>query len=163
MRRKISELSVFVIPALVMGVLLVWCASCFADINTATLTITPSPCKRGDVLHFTGSVFYTPTAHIAPGTTCYGGVSLDNSSHPELSEWHSAKQVFKYPAPGQKTAINFTSTYTVPQDFKGSDICFYMTEGQSVPRRISYKFCIIVKPTLKPLFREKIKVTPLPQ
>ncbi len=162
MRRKIRDFRVFVIPALVLGVLLVWCASCFADINTATLTINPSPCKRGDVLHFTGSVFYTPTANIAPGTTCYGGVSLDNSNHPELSEWNSAKQVFKYPGPGQKTAINFTSTYTVPQDFKGSDICFYMTEGQSVPRRISYKFCIIVKPTLRIPLKQKINVMPPP-
>ena len=163
MKSGLKGLKIFFATMLAAGMMMAVSASCLADINTATLTINPTPCKRGDVLHFTGSVFYTPTANIVPGTTCYGGVSLDNSNHPELSEWNSAKQVFKYPAQGQTTAINFTSTYTVPQDLKGSTICFYITEGQSVPRRISNKFCIIVNPTLRLPLKQKIKVTPPPQ
>lgn len=163
MKIKLKDIKAFVIPVLVMGVLLAWCAPCLAEVVTANVSITPSPCKRGDVLHFTGSVFYNPAAKILPGTTCYGGVSLDNSSFPELTEWNSVKQVFKYPAQGQTTTINFTGAYTVPQDLKGSTICFYLTEGQSIPKRISYKTCIMVKSTLltrPPVMQQKMKVAP---
>lgn len=162
MKIQLKGLQTFFVATLVLGMMLALTAPCLAEVVTANLSITPASCKRGDVLHFTGSVFYNAAANIPPGTTCYGGVSLDNADYPELNEWNSVQQVFKYPAQGQTTTINFTSTYTVPQALKGSTICFYVTEGQPVPRRISNKFCIMVKSTLltRPPAMQKMKVTP---
>jgi hypothetical protein len=144
-------------------ILAAWSATCMADVVTANLTIDPTPCKRGDVLRFGASVFNNPIVGTAPGTAYYGAVILDNTNHPELNPWSSELQVFKYPAPGNKTPINFTGTYTVPQNLKGTTICFYLTEGQAKTNRISYKTCIMVQQALlirKPFMRDLKTVPP---
>lgn len=126
-----------------------------ADVVTSNLNITPTPCKRGDVLHFSATIYNNPTIGTAPGTAYYGSVFLDNSSAPELNPWSTELQTFKYPAPGKTVTVNFTSTYTVPQDLKGETICFYVTEGKEKVNKISYKTCIKVVTPIKPIMKQK--------
>jgi hypothetical protein len=113
---------------------------------TSDLTITPTPCRRGSVLHFSVTVYNNPCMGMTPGATYNGNVSLDNSTAPELTEWHSENWAFQYPTAGHTVKRNFTATYKVPQDLKGNTICFYMVAGTNI---ISYKHCIQVKPTIK--------------
>lgn len=130
-----------------------------ADVVTANLQITPTPCKRGDVLHFTVTVFNNPVVPTAPGTAYYCAVVLDNTNHPELDPWHSELQVFKYPYQGKTAIVNFTNTYTVPAHLNGTTICFYVTEGQAMTNKISYKHCIQVKALIKKKLIIKEKTT----
>lgn len=130
-----------------------------ADIVTSNLTITPTPCKRGDVLHFTATIFNNPDVKTLPGTAYYCAIVLAKTNHPELSPWYSELEVFKYPYEGKTAIVNFTHTYTVPANFKGTTICFYVTEGEAMTNKISYKTCIFVKEPLKPqIMKEKTKV-----
>jgi len=126
-----------------------------ADVVTSNLTITPTPCKRGDVLRFSATIYNNPIIGTAPGTAYYGSVVLDNSNAPELNPWSTELQVFKYPAPGKTVAVNFTSTYTVPENLKGETICFYITEGKEKTNKISYKTCIKVVTPIKPIMKQK--------
>jgi hypothetical protein len=128
-----------------------------ADIVTANLTITPTPCKVGDVLHFKVTVFNNPNVTTQPGTAYFAAVVLDNTNTPQLNPWHSEFQTFKYPYPNKTTVINFTSTYKVPPEAKNT-ICFYVVEGKEMSNRISYKYCIQVKPVFHPT-ATKVKVT----
>jgi hypothetical protein len=129
-----------------------------ADVVTANLKMTPTPCKRGDVLHFTATIFNNPIIPTLPGTAYYGAVVLDNTNHPELDPWHSELEVFKYPYEGKTATINFTNTYTVPFNLQGTDICFYVTEGSQMTNKISYKHCIMVKALI---FKKKLIIKEL--
>jgi len=134
-----------------------------AGVVTANLKITPTPCKRGDVLHFTATIFHNPIIPTQPGTAYYGAVVLDVTNHPELDPWYSELKVFKYPAEGETAIINFTNTYTVPAHFKGNYICFYVTEGSAMTNKISHRHCIFVKEPIKRQMRIKEKTTIKPQ
>lgn len=134
-----------------------------AGVVTANLTMTPTPCKRGDVLHFTATIFHNPIIPTQPGTAYYGAAVLDNTNHPELDPWHSELKVFKYPAEGETDVINFTDTYTVPAHLKGNYICFYVTEGSEMTNKISHRHCIFVKEQIRRQMRIKEKSTIKPQ
>jgi hypothetical protein len=127
-----------------------------ADVVTSNLTITPTPCKRGDVLHFSVTIYNNPIIGTAPGTAYYGSVVLDVTHAPELNSWSTEIQTFKYPTPGKTATVNFTSTYTVPENLKGETICFYVTEGKEKVNKISYKTCIkVVTPIKPPIMKQK--------
>jgi hypothetical protein len=138
----------YVVAGLFFLLLILWTGVGIGDIVTSDLTITPAPCHRGSVLHFSVTIYNNPNVPTAPGTAYYGSVVLDNTKAPELNPWSTELKVFHYPARGKSTTINFTSTYTVPQNLKGGTICFYAAEGQQKGNKISYKTCIKVLPTL---------------
>lgn len=127
----------------------------FADAVIANLTITPTPCKRGDVLHFSATISNNPAISTQPGTAYSCSVVLDNTNAPELNPWSTELQTVKYPAPGKTVTVNFTSTYTVPENLKGETICFYVAEGKEKANKISYKTCIKVVTPIKPIMKQK--------
>jgi len=145
----------FVIAGLVFLMLFTWNWFGFADGVTSNLTITPTPCKRGDVLRFSVTIYNNPIIGTAPGTAYYGSVVLDNSNTPELNSWNTELKTFDYPASGKTFTINFTSTYTVPDNLKGEMICFYVAEGKEKVNKISYKTCIKVVTPIKPIMKQK--------
>lgn len=123
-----------------------------ADGVTSTLTIIPTPCKRGDVLKFSATVYNNPLLSTQPGTAYFCSVVLDNTNSPELNSWSTEFQTFKYPGPGKTVTVNFTSTYTVPDHLKGEMVCFYVVGGKEKPNKISSKTCIKV---VAPIMRQK--------
>lgn len=147
MIKRLNLKKLFLVTGLGVSMLFLCTSLCLADFVTANLTITPTPCKRGDVLHFKVTVFNNPSANTAPGTAYFGTVVLDNTNQPQLQPWHSERLTFDYPYPNKTTIMNFTATYTVPQN-AGNTICFYVVEGAEMNNRISYKHCIQVKPKI---------------
>jgi len=127
----------------------------FAEVVTSNLTITPTPCKRGDVLHFSATISNNPAISTQPGTAYSCSVVLDNTNAPELNPWSTELQTVKYPGQGKTVTVNFTSTYTVPENLKGETICFYVAEGKEKANRISYKTCIKVVTPIKPIMKQK--------
>ncbi len=159
MKERMSWMRFYVIAGLVFSMLLIGSGVGISDIVTSDLTINPTPCKRGSVLHFSATIYNNPNVPIAPGTAYYGSVVLDNTNAPELNPWSTELKVFNYPAPGNKATVNFTSTYTVPQNLKGETLCFYVAEGQQKANKISYKTCIKVIPTLSKVPAAKQKTS----
>ena len=152
MKKRTSWMKPYVIIGLVFLMLFTSSGLIIADVVTSNLNITPTPCKRGDILHFSATIFNNPTVPTPPGTAYYGSIVLDNT--PELNPWSSELQVFKYPAQGKTVTVNFTSTYTVPQNV-GATICFYVAEGKEKANKISYKTCIKVTTPIKPIMKQK--------
>lgn len=154
MKNRTSWKKPYVITGLVGFVLLLFTLSGvgFADAVIANLTITPTPCKRGDVLHFSATISNNPAISTQPGTAYSCSVVLDNT---ELNPWSTELQTVKYPAPGKTVTVNFTSTYTVPENLKGETICFYVAEGKEKVNKISYKTCIKVVTPIKPIMKQK--------
>ncbi|OGP87192.1 MAG: hypothetical protein A2156_08050 [Deltaproteobacteria bacterium RBG_16_48_10] len=144
-----------VIVGLVFMIAFILSEVSFADVVTSNLTIIPTPCKRGDTLHFSATIFNNPTIPTQPGTAYYGSVVLDNTNAPELNPWSTELKTFDYPAQGKTVTVNFTSTYTVPANLKGETICFYVAEGKEKANKISYKTCIKVVPPIKPIMKQK--------
>lgn len=140
-----------------LSVLFLYATAGVADIVTSNLTISPTPCKPGDVLTFKAAVFNHPDVGTAPGTAYYGAVVLDTTNSPELLPWHSELQVFKYPYPDKESIIHFTTTYLVPENAKNT-LCFYVTEGQQMSNRISYKHCIQVRHLVPQLKKEPVLI-----
>lgn len=160
MEKRRSSVKRPLIVGLAMAILLSWSVMGSADFVTSKLAINPTPCKRGDALKFTVTIYHNPTASTMPGTAYSAAVVLDTTNHPELNNWHSEQKTFKYPAQGASVTLSFTNTYTVPQNLKGETICFYVTEGTAMANRISYKTCIPVKVSLKPELMQKKVIKP---
>lgn len=147
--------SYVIIIGLVFLIIFAWSAIGIADVVTSNLNVNPTPCKRGDVLHFSVTIYNNPIIGTAPGTATYGSVVLDNSNAPELNPWSTELKTFDYPASGKTFTINFTSTYTVPENLKGEMICFYVAEGKVKVNKISYKTCIKVVKPIQPIMKQK--------
>jgi len=152
MKKRVSWMKSFVTIGLVFIIAFIMSGVSIAEVVTSNLTITPTPCKRGDVLHFSVTIYNNPTVSTAPGTAYYCSVVLDN---PDLNPWSTELQTIKYPAPGKTVTVNFTSTYTVPENLKGETICFYIAEGKEKANKISYKTCIKVVTPIKPIMKQK--------
>jgi hypothetical protein len=155
MKERASWIRCCLITCLAFVTLLILSGMVMADVVTSNLTITPTPCKRGDILHFSATIFNNPTIPTQPGTAYYGSVVLDNTNAPELNPWSTELKTFDYPAQGKTVTVNFTSTYTVPQNLKGETICFYVAEGKEKANKISYKTCIKVVTPIKPIMKQK--------
>ncbi len=155
MVKRPSWIKSYVTIGLVFLMLFALSGLIIADVVTSNLNITPTPCKRGDVLKFSVTIYNNPIIGTAPGTAYYCSVALDNTNAPELNPWNSELQTFKYPASGKTVTVNFASTYTVPQDLKGETICFYVAEGKEKANKISYKTCIKVVTSIKPIMKQK--------
>jgi hypothetical protein len=147
--------SYVIIIGLVFLIIFAWSAIGIADVVTSNLNVNPTPCKRGDVLHFSVTIYNNPIIGTAPGAATYGSVVLGNSNAPELNPWSTELKTFDYPASGKTVTINFTSTYTVPESLKGEMICFYVAEGKEKVNKISYKTCIKVVTPIKPIMKQK--------
>jgi hypothetical protein len=147
MKERASWIRSCLVTGLVVVTLLILSGMAIADVVTSNLKIVPSPCKRGDVLHFSATIYNNPTIPTQPGTAYYCSVVLDNTNAPELNPWSTELKTFDYPAQGKTVTVNFTSTYAVPQNLKGETICFYVAEGKEKANKISYKTCIqVIKP-----------------
>jgi len=155
MVKRPSWIKSYVTIGLVFLMLFALSGLIIADVVTSNLNITPMPCKRGDVLKFSVTIYNNPIIGTAPGTAYYCSIALDNTNAPELNPWNSELQTFKYPASGKTVTVNFASTYTVPQDLKGETICFYVAEGKEKANKISYKTCIKVVTSIKPIMKQK--------
>jgi len=154
MKKRESWMRRYLMVGLVFLMVLTLSGVSIADVVTSNLTITPTPCKRGDILHCSATIFNNPTVPTPPGTAYYGSIVLDTA--PELNPWSSELQVFKYPEQGKTVTVNFTSTYTVPQNV-GATICFYVAEGKEKANKISYKTCIkVTTPLRPPAIKQKI-------
>ena len=119
---------------------------------TSNLTITPTPCKRGDVLHFSATISNNPAISTQPGTAYSCSVVLDST---ELNPWSTELQTVKYPAPGKTVTVNFTSTYTVPENLKERRSVFMLRRVKRKANKISYKTCIKVVTPIKPMMKQK--------
>lgn len=152
MKKRTHWMKPYVIAYLVFLMAFTLSGIGIADVVTSNLTITPTPCKRGDVLHFSATISNNPAISTQPGTAYSCSVVLDNT---ELNPWSTEVQTVKYPAPGKTVTVNFTSTYTVPENLKGETICFYVAEGKEKANKISYKTCIKVVTPIKPIMKQK--------
>lgn len=156
MKKRTNWTKSFVTIGLVFLMIFVLSGIGIPDVVTSNLNITPTPCKRGDVLRFSATIYNNPIIGTAPGTAYYGSVVLDNTNAPELNPWSTELQVFKYPTTGKTVTVNFKSTYTVPQNLKGETICFYVAEGKEKANKISYKTCIkVVTPIKPPIMKQR--------
>jgi hypothetical protein len=141
MEERANWIRFCLVTGLVVVTLLTLSGLAIADVVTSNLTIAPSPCKRGDVLHFSATVYNSPNVSgWPPGTAFYIAVMMDGGG------WVTENQTVKYPEKGKPVTINFTKTYNIPTDAAGGSLCFWAIQGgTNPPNKLGEKECVIVK------------------